>query len=390
MQLGIYIHIPFCLKKCNYCDFISYADKSSLMNEYIESVIQEINQIKASLPFIPSSIYFGGGTPSLVPPEQIARIIAELFGKGMMNQPPPLENVEITLEANPGTVDVEKLKQYKQAGVNRISLGVQSFDKTVLTAMGRVHSVEDNFASFQFARDAEFDNINLDLIFGYPGQTLQSWQETVEHTVTLLPEHISAYNITVEPNTNLYHQLKSGQVKPIDEEVELEMYQYAIDIFQHAGYVHYEISNFALPGPDLITRKVVSRQCQHNLNYWNDNDYLGFGASAHSYLNGERSWNVHSLEEYIQRIKSGHPARAASERLEGKQKMAEYSMLALRTMQGLDLKKFQQKFQKEFREVFDTELPELFESGLLQQTDQYLRLTDKGILLSNEVFSQLF
>ncbi|MDI6782636.1 MAG: radical SAM family heme chaperone HemW [bacterium] len=375
MSLGIYIHLPFCLRKCKYCDFNSYPDKLDLIDSYIATILSEISSSEALAKEDQnkiSSIYFGGGTPSLVSPEHIRRLISALT-------PKPNE-IEITLEANPGTVDLEKLKQYRQAGVNRISFGFQSFDDAVLEAMGRVHRVQDNLESYRFARDAGFDNISIDLIFGYPNQTLASWQETIKKTIELKPEHISAYGLTIEPETRLYQEIQSGKVLPLDEETELEMYQYAINQLAQAGYVHYEISNFALPG----------KECQHNLNYWNDSDYLGFGAGAHSYLAGERYWNIDSPEEYIQRIKHGQSPVIGQERLAGKRKMAEYSMLALRTNQGVDIKQFYDKFQQEFSEVFNSELPDLFSAGLLQQNNRFIQLTNKGILFSNEVFSQLF
>lgn len=372
MQLGIYIHFPFCLQKCNYCDFNSYPDKQHLLDDYIDTLLQEMQNAKSKIQIKPASIYFGGGTPSLVSPEHISKLISALT-------PKPNE-IEITLEANPGTIDLEKMKQYKQFGVNRISIGIQSFDDSVLKAMGRIHQIADNFTGYQAAREAGFDNLGFDLIFGYPNQALESWKETIEQTIRLRPEHISTYGLTIEPDTKLYQQIQTGNNQPLDEETELEMYQYAIDNLTIAGYIHYEISNFALSG----------RECRHNLNYWDDSDYLGFGAGAHSYLNGERYWNIDSPEEYIQRIKNGQCPRIGSERLEGKRKMAEYSMLALRTMQGLDIKKFYVKFQQEFAEVFKAELPALLDSGLLQQNNEFIQLTEKGILLSNEVFSQLF
>jgi oxygen-independent coproporphyrinogen III oxidase len=372
MSLGIYIHIPFCLRKCAYCDFNSYPDKPHLIDSYITAVLKEICNLKSQISSHVSTLYFGGGTPSLVFPEHISKLILALTNKP--------QEIEITLEANPGTIDLEKLKQYKQAGVNRISLGIQSFDDLVLKSMGRIHQVSDNFAGYQAARDAGFDNISIDLIFGYPNQTLESWKETVKQTLALRPEHISSYGLTIEPETRLFQEMQIGKVQPLEEEIELEMYQYVIARFKQAGYIHYEISNFAMPG----------RECRHNMNYWNDSDYLGFGAGAHSYLNGERFWNLDSPEEYIQRIKDGQSPRAGSERLEGKRKMAEYSMLSLRTIQGLELSKFQQKFQQEFQDVFKSELPSLFDSGLLEQDTRFIKLTEKGILLSNEVFSNLF
>ncbi|MFB3895643.1 MAG: radical SAM family heme chaperone HemW [bacterium] len=372
MQLGVYIHIPFCLKKCSYCDFNSYPNKQHLVDDYIASVLKEISNLKSQISNRISTIYFGGGTPSLVHPEYICKLISVLTDKP--------DKIEITLEANPGTIDLDKLKQYKQAGINRISLGIQSFDETVLKSMGRVHRVSDNIAGFQAAREAGFDNLSLDLIFGYPSQTIESWKETVKQIIAWRPEHISSYGLTIEPETRLYQEIQLRKVVPLEEEIELEMYQYAIQQFKQAGYIHYEISNFARPG----------RECRHNLNYWNDTDYLGFGAGAHSYWDGERFWNLDSPEEYIQKIQSGQSPRMGSERLEGKRKMAEYAMLSLRTMQGLELNKFHQKFQQEFIEIFKTELLPLFDSGLLEQDTQFIRLTDKGILLSNEVFSNLF
>lgn len=372
MSFGVYIHVPFCLKKCAYCDFNSYPDKQHLIEEYINAVLQEISNLESKISNQVSSLYFGGGTPSLVSPEQIGILIS-----AVTKNP---NAIEVTLEANPGTIELDKLKQYKQAGINRISLGMQSFDDMVLKSMGRVHQVSDNFAGYQAAREAGFDNLSQDLLFGYPSQTLESWKDTVRKAIALQPEHISAYGLTIEPETRLYQEIQLGRVKPLEEELELEMYQYAITQFKQAGYIHYEISNYALPG----------KECKHNLNYWNDTDYLGFGAGAHSYLDGERFWNLDSPEEYIQKINEGISPRAGFERLEGKRKMAEYAMLSLRTMQGLELVKFQQKFHQEFTEVFKTELPALFNSGLLEQDTQYIRLTEKGILLSNEVFSTLF
>ena len=329
---SLYIHLPFCKKKCNYCDFVSYAGKEKLIDEYVNALIRELESLLSTFYFQLSTIYLGGGTPTLLEPKHFDKIISTLIGHWLVPSkfiPSSIEGVEgslvinhseISIESNPATADKEKLKALRELGINRLSIGVQSFNNHHLKTLGRIHSAEEALRFYEDARSAGFKNINLDLIFALPNQTLEEWKVDLQTAFKLEPNHLSTYNLQIEENTPLWEMTKSQAPNPKqspnpkiqipkrdgeprrlvsggpqlqlpNEEIELAMYEYAIETLASAGYKHYEISNFAKPG----------FECRHNINYWKNGNYIGIGAGAHSHLNGKRWANPDSLEAYIGR-----------------------------------------------------------------------------------------
>ena len=383
--LGLYLHIPFCVRKCLYCDFVSYAGKEARLPEYFAALRREWEWYRRQewfAEYSPATLYVGGGTPSLATAE-LLQIAKMLFGA-------PLR--EATIEVNPGTITLAQLQQLRQAGFNRLSIGVQSLHDGELKILGRIHTRAEAIACYQAARQAGFRNINLDLIFGIPGATLESWQATLQAAIALEPEHLSTYNLTLEAGTPFWELRQRGQLRLPDEDQQLEMYQTGIAALTQAGYEHYEISNFARPG----------QRCQHNQIYWRNEAYLGLGAGAHSYLNGCRYWNYADLETYWGRSAKallwrpkqsfGTPSVpatvAGSERLDLAGEIGETVMLNLRLLDGLDLTAFQQRFGQSLATLFAKPLDKLRALDLVELAEQRLRLTPKGICLSNEVFQE--
>lgn len=287
-ELGIYVHIPFCKQKCYYCDFVSYANKETEMKRYFEALQKEIEVEKEEIDRV-TTIYIGGGTPSMVDKEEIQKIVTTIKQNYRVEK-----EAEITIEVNPGTVDEEKLKSYKEVGINRLSIGLQSTKNELLKKIGRIHTYEEFLACYQLARKVGFKNINVDLMLGLPNQTLLGLEESVKKVITLNPEHISIYSLILEENTKLYNMVNEGKVKLPEEEIERKMYWKTKEILEENGYMHYEISNFAKAG---YTSK-------HNSNCWEQKEYVGLGAAAHSYLNNMRYSNVENVENYINNIKT--------------------------------------------------------------------------------------
>ena len=357
---SLYFHIPFCLKKCSYCDFVSYVGKEKLINRYVEVLLEEMDGMSGlgqggKL----KTIYFGGGTPTLLQVKHFERIFAATVKCFASN----LEDLEITAEANPGTADKAKLKALKELGVNRLSIGVQSFNNRHLKNLGRIHSSSEIFRICEDACTAGFENVNLDLIFALPGQTLEEWQKDLCLALSLKPRHISTYNLQLEENTPLWKRRKFLQFP--SEEEELAMYEYAIETLTAAGYRHYEISNFAHPG----------YECQHNLNYWKNGNYLGLGAGAHSHWDGKRWANTDTLESYLRMADGEGRKRENLTDVAGRETI----MLGLRLLEGLPEEKFK---------GFEREVEELISDQLLARENGYLRLTRKGLYLGNLVFEK--
>ncbi|WP_428846036.1 radical SAM family heme chaperone HemW [Moorella sp. E308F] len=372
---SIYIHIPFCVRKCHYCDFVSYPGRPpEEMAAYCRALEREMDLVAGKWqPGPAATVYIGGGTPTLLPArnlEQVLDAVDRFFGR----QP----GAEVTVEANPGTVDGRKLKILKAAGVNRLSLGVQSLDDDLLAAMGRIHRRRDIYEAFDQARRAGFSNINLDLIFGLPGQTLDGWRATLKEAIALQPEHIAAYSLQVEEGTPWGKLAAAGELPLPGEELELAMYQEARQMLAAVGYQQYEISNFARPG----------YQCRHNLTYWLNQPYLGLGAAAASYWRGRRWQNYSELHRYRHVLSRGRLPRAEIETLTPHQQMAETMFMGLRLMAGVDLEDFRRRFGVDAREVYARELAGLYRAGLVEEKDGHLRLTEKGLPLANEVFMQ--
>ena len=370
---GIYIHIPFCKKKCFYCDFYSITDGQTI-GTYIQFLLKEIDLYRHYFKAEPvESIYLGGGTPSLLHPSAVTEVLNKIYSYFLIKK-----NVEITLEINPGTVDAQKLIDYRQVGVNRLSIGVQSFHDEDLIFLTRIHNSLDALRCYDDARKAEFKNVSIDLIFGLPTQTKGSWNDNLNKALELLPEHISAYSLIIEEGTPLFKLIKSKQVTVVSEEIETEMMNLTIERLTSRGYSHYEISNYAKPGFESI----------HNSNYWNHSNYLGFGPSAHSYWNGKRWWNVRTVFSYYSRIKNGMMPIANGENLSRLQFANEMIMLGLRS-QGIDIDRLKSFFNFDGQPNFNRTIGNLINDQLVYISNNVLRLTTKGLLICDEVTNML-
>ncbi|MGC8595976.1 MAG: radical SAM family heme chaperone HemW [Candidatus Kryptoniota bacterium] len=366
-KLGIYIHIPFCQKKCSYCDFYSIENQEQ-RKRYLHALIEEIVLVADRLGKHNSAdtIYFGGGTPSILSPSEIDVILETLNDKFAID-----ENAEISIECNPGTITIDKLRSYKKVGVNRVSLGIQSFFDDELKFLSRIHTAEEGRSAITSSQKAGFENINIDLIYALPDQTFQRLERNLYEALSFKPEHISAYTLIVEPGTSLYNSVNNGYIKTIDPVAESEMYEFVMDMLEAYGYHHYEVSNYCRPG----------FKCRHNLKYWTGNEYLGFGASAHSYFGNTRSWNVSSVKSYISAIEKLKLPISASEILTSKEQAEEYIMLSLRSGR-LDLTKLLSQFYIYYDLDF---INDLVHSGYAINENGILKLTKKGFTVCDEI-----
>lgn len=378
--VSLYLHIPFCHTRCHYCDFNTYAGILPMREPYVQALLLEIElagtlaQHTNGKPRRARTIFFGGGTPSLLSVEQITRLLNACRNAFAVD-----EDAEVTLEANPGTLNQEHLQGLRAAGVNRLSMGAQSFDAELLHILGRIHSPEEIRQALHNARAAGFTSLNLDLMFGLPMQTMQHWRETLDQALDLGPEHLSLYSLIIEEGTPFYTWTQEGHIIPGDEDLCADMYEYADELLQAAGYENYEISNWALPG----------HQCRHNLTYWHNLPYLGMGAGAYSYFGGKRFSNVRPPLEYIRLLKAHQRPEAESETVGRAQEMSETAFLGLRTAMGIHLPTFEQRFGESFAQFVGDRLHVVAEAGLLEQTHDWLRLSKRGRLLGNEVFLRL-
>ena len=374
---ALYIHIPFCEKRCVYCDFYTVAGVSSRIPDYVAALKKEIG-LRAAEPFWQrqrfATVFFGGGTPSLLSPQQIAEILDTVFGTFQFEQHP-----EITIEANPGTLTSEQLARYRSTGVNRLSLGVQSLHADELERLDRIHSPQQAIDAVMMARHAGFENINMDFIFALPQQTIPRWQASLEQAFELQPTHISAYNLTIEHGTPLDVKIRKGEMEPLSEEEERAFYQFTIDFLESHGYRQYEISNFAKPG----------FEAKHNIKYWDGSVYLGLGASAHSFDGKRRFWNVANLRKYLEALTAARLPEDSAEQLSKSQQMFETAFLGLRQRQGVDLAAFAKKFRQSFDATFNGLVPELEKGGLLIRRDERLQLTPEGLFLCDEICAKL-
>ena len=374
---ALYIHIPFCEKRCVYCDFYTVAGVSSRIPDYVAALKKEIG-LRAAEPFWQrqrfATIFFGGGTPSLLSPQQIAEILDTVFGAFQFEQHP-----EITIEANPGTLTSEQLARYRSTGVNRLSLGVQSLHADELERLDRIHSPQQAIDAVMMARHAGFENISMDFIFALPQQTIPRWQASLEQAFELQPTHISAYNLTIEHGTPLDVKIRKGEMEPLSEEEERAFYQFTIDFLESHGYRQYEISNFAKPG----------FEAKHNIKYWDGSVYLGLGASAHSFDGKRRFWNVANLRKYLEALTAARLPEDSAEQLSKSQQMFETAFLGLRQRQGVDLAAFAKKFRQSFDATFNGLVPELEKGGLLIRRDERLQLTPEGLFLCDEICAKL-
>ncbi|MBJ6363084.1 radical SAM family heme chaperone HemW [Paenibacillus sp. GCM10012307] len=371
---ALYIHIPFCTNKCFYCDFNSFVLKGQPVEDYLEALEQEmkwtVEQIK---PQMIDTVFVGGGTPTVLTPPQM-----ELFLSAVKRHFPLSEQVEFTMEANPGTTDLDKLQVMRDGGVNRISFGVQSFDNKLLERIGRIHNVDDVYRSIENARSIGFTNLSIDLMFNLPDQTLETLDESVSRALALELPHYSLYGLKIEENT-LFHTLYQRDELPLpSEDEELEMYLLIMNRLKNAGRHQYEISNFALPG----------YESRHNMTYWRNEPYYGMGAGAHGYHHGERHINIKGVQPYIDAARQQLP-RLETRQVEPSEAMEDFMMVGLRMLDGVTADRFHSQFPGiELRDVFGETIDRLIGSGLLQYspTEKRYRLSERGVPLGNEVF----
>jgi oxygen-independent coproporphyrinogen III oxidase len=392
--LGLYLHIPFCEKKCAYCDFNTYAGLQAHFQDTVDALCTEMARWREPLAGrVVQTIFIGGGTPTVLAEAQLAQLMAAIEANFALAAQP-----EITCEANPGTVDREKFRGLRRLGVNRLSLGVQSFQPAELQFLGRIHTVDDVLLAYAAARDAGFDNINLDFIFGLPDQPLTHWQATLDQALALAPEHLSLYSLIVEPETPLHHWVATGQVRAPDEDLAADLYEYALERLAAAGYIHYEVSNWAKATAADQLGQTPHYASRHNLIYWRNQEYLGIGPGAHSHLHlptpdggliRKRWGNRKPVPGYVKRVQTGAPLEAMGEEIAPPVAMGETMMLGLRLVQeGIPLAHFFQLHGVELPLIFATELQQLSAQGLLTVDQQRVRLTRRGLLLGNQVFAQ--
>lgn len=382
--ISLYLHIPFCSVKCHYCDFNTYAGVLRWREPYVAALREEILaagrrvRLPDGTPRSCRTIYLGGGTPSLLAPEQLEALLAaarEAFAVA--------PGAEISMEANPGTLEYGPLAEFRAAGVTRLSMGAQSFDAGLLRWLGRIHSPEDVERALASAREARFDSVNLDLMYALPGQTMAQWSDTLDRALATGADHFSAYSLIVEEHTPLWRWVEQGKVVPVEEDLAADMYELARERFAAAGYVHYELSNWARPG----------HQCAHNLTYWHNLPYLGLGAGAHSWYGGARLIEARHLRDYIARVEAADgnaPALAVVEiePITRPLERAETMMMGLRLLDGVSLARYHERFGTALHADFATPVRELSEIGLLEHQGDTLRLSSRGLLLGNEVFER--
>ncbi|MSP78823.1 MAG: radical SAM family heme chaperone HemW [Dehalococcoidia bacterium] len=394
--IALYLHVPFCQTKCSYCDFNTYTGLNGLIPSFVDALVKEIETWGRIIGQVPArTVFFGGGTPSLLSSEQMARIISTIRATFPL-QP----GAEVTAEANPEDITAPLLEGFLAAGVNRLSMGVQTLDRGLLKILGRRHTVDKAVEALHTARQAGFTNVNLDLMYGLPHQTLELWQTTLNGVLALRPEHVSAYCLTLEEGTSLQRWVHAGRLPDPDADLAADMYTWAEEQFAHAGYRQYEISNWSLPG----------RQSRHNLVYWRNQPYLGVGPGAHSYLGGYRFSTILLPHEYLARMAQPSqslvhgmldeqtiravPTIANVERIDTSLEMAETAMLALRLDEGLNTDTFRQRFNADLLALFAKPVQEMIAAGLLEtryisKNEEVVTLTPRGRLLGNEVFQRI-
>lgn len=371
-NIGLYIHIPFCRAKCHYCDFNSFAGMEEYIEPYFKALKCEIDLYREKLRYSTvNTIYIGGGTPTSMDAHYIYEVIDECRSGFNLEK-----EAEISIEANPGTLNLEKLSEYKAAGINRLSIGLQAWQDSLLESMGRIHRVDAFIENFKLAREAGFNNINVDLIFGLPGQTISDWNHTLYNIVQLNPEHVSCYGLKIEEGTLFGEKLAKGLLTPADDELDREMYYCAIKSLGMAGFKHYEISNFARPG----------FESRHNLIYWNAGRYIGLGAGAHSYFGDRRFSNLQKPEDYICSLSDRKIPSTDIQIIDREESIKEYIILGLRLTDGLNVGTFQKKYDRDIFELFGKQLDSLLEKGLLQYKDGTIKLTSLGLDLADQVF----
>lgn len=370
-DLGLYIHIPFCVKKCEYCDFLSGPASEETKRLYVEALIKEIiSNRDLAVEYLVKTIFIGGGTPSSIDGKLIREIletVREIFSVS--------DEAEISIEANPGTVNEDKLKEYKKAGINRISFGLQSADNKELKLLGRIHSYEEFEENYFLARELGFQNINVDLMSALPGQTMEKWLRTLEKVTSLKPEHISAYSLILEEGTPFFERYSEEDQ---DEDLDRKIYGKTREILEIAGYYRYEISNYAKHG----------FACRHNSSYWTRTDYLGLGLGASSLLRNKRFHNEENMQLYIENSKDRDEIRKDIEYLDINKQMEEFMFLGLRMTEGIFKTKFKDLFNEDIENIYGDVLKQSFDEGLLVEEHNHIFLTEKGLDLSNVVMAR--
>lgn len=402
MAAGIYIHIPFCVRKCLYCDFVSGVGSKEKMESYQNALLKEIESTVINETV--DSVFFGGGTPSVYPVEYIEEIMTLLYknfniiGNSMIGNIPDRVNAvnnlaEITIECNPGTLDTDKLYRYKKAGINRLSIGLQSASDDELKILGRIHTYKEFEHSFIMAREAGFANINIDIMSAIPNQSLSSYKNTLKKVINLNPEHISAYSLIIEEGTDFYSKYgegKKGESELPDEDTDREMYHFTKEFLRENGYERYEISNYAKEG----------KECRHNLKYWSRDNYYGFGISASSLKDNVRYTNINDIDKYINVMECIDKSadvetdmlnefiRESQEEIDINEQMEEFMFLGLRKIKGVSVKEFENLFKKDIHSIYGNILKKMCNNELMEYKYEYYRLTDRGIDVSNMVLAE--
>ena len=373
-NLGLYIHIPFCKQKCNYCTFFSRSGMEKYIPDYFIALQKELASYQKELKKnVITTIYFGGGTPSLVPSQYINKLLQYI-----KNNLSLAEKAEITIETNPESLTFKKLQDYKKAGINRISIGLQAWQDNLLTYLGRKYSHDLFHKKINLIKKTGFTNINIDCIFGIPGQTMENWMETLHHVLQYTPTHIASYSLHIENKTPFGLWKQKGTLVPIDESLDRKMYWKAVRILKKNGYHHYEISNFAKKG----------FECKHNLNFWNCHSYIGIGAGAHSYFQNQRYNNFYDIKKYSTYILTKRSTVENKENINAKIALSEFMLLKLRLINGFDKKDFQKQFKENVFDVYKEELKKLFSQKLLLRDGQRIKFTKKGLNLGNSVWME--
>jgi len=368
---ALYIHIPFCISKCIYCDFNSIIVQSQVVDEYLDAIRSELQTINGEYSF--TTVYIGGGTPTVLNEIQLSKLL------NTISEHVDISNIrEYTIEANPGTLNDEKILALKNSQVNRISVGVQSFNDKYLKLLGRIHSAKEAKDILFNLRENGFENISIDLIYGYPAQTLNEWKMDLNECLKLSPVHISAYCLSYERGTPLVGMMDTGKLIRLSEEEELKMYERTNDFLSNKGYLRYEISNFAKPG----------RECLHNTVYWENREYVGIGAGAFSYINGERYCKIKNVKEYISTVKSKKSLICFSEKLPQEKRASEILIMALRMTSGISKKEFFNRSGLDLTELFGKQVNMLTQAGLINFDDERIKLTRKGLTVADSVMME--
>jgi len=373
-EIGLYIHIPFCKSKCYYCDFNSYSGRESDIPAYFDALKKEIKLYSNKLKkHSIKTIFIGGGTPSFVDAHYIYETIN--LCKQYLDIKP---DAEISIETNPGTLSYEKLTTYKVMGINRLSMGLQASQNSLLKKIGRIHTYEEFYENFLQARKVGFKNINIDIIFGLPGQTLKNWAETLKSVMELNPEHLSCYSLKIEDDSVFGKMKETGELKVFDDDIDRDMYYLTKESLTKEGLFHYEISNFAKPG----------FECRHNLIYWNAEEYIGVGAGAHSYFEGERYNNCIGIEEYVDLLKKDMLKKENIQEICKKEQISEYIILGLRLVKGIFSDEFKLRFDADMFSVLDNKIDSLIKRKLIEVDEKSIRLSSRGLDFANEVFME--